>query len=146
MQITVNFDSLGELKTFAAEMAVGNGETLKVMEPKLEPVAPQTAYAAAPTAPIQQPAPVAPTTPVQQPVPVTSPPVHAPQPASSVPTSTATYTLDDIAGAAMTLMDSGRQNDLLGLLQSFGVEALPALPQSQYGAFATALRGLGAQI
>lgn len=142
MQITVNFDSLGELKTFVAEMAVGNGETLKVTEPKLEPVVPQTAYAAAPTAPIQQPAPVAPTTPVQQPAPV----APAPQPASSVPTSTATYTLDDIAGAAMTLMDSGRQNDLLGLLQSFGVEALPALPQSQYGAFATALRGLGAQI
>lgn len=46
----------------------------------------------------------------------------------------------------MTLMDSGRQADLQGLLKTFGVEALPALPKEQYGAFATALRGMGAQI
>ena len=35
---------------------------------------------------------------------------------------------------------------LLQLLKDFGVEALPTLQPEQYGAFATALRGLGAQI
>lgn len=65
---------------------------------------------------------------------------------AGVPTSAVEYTLDDLARAAMTLMDSGRQPDLLQLLSNFGVSALPALPKEQYGAFATALRGMGAQI
>jgi hypothetical protein len=68
------------------------------------------------------------------------------QPITSVQTSVASYTMDDLANAAMTLMDAGRQPDLLNLLAQFGVESLPALPQEQYGVFATALRELGAQI
>ena len=63
-----------------------------------------------------------------------------------VQTTTQNYTLDDLARAAMTIMDSGRQGELVGLLSQFGIEALPALPQAQYGAFATALRGMGAKI
>ncbi|MDD3253102.1 MAG: hypothetical protein PHV18_11135 [Lachnospiraceae bacterium] len=63
-----------------------------------------------------------------------------------VPTTAATYTLDDLGRAGMTLMDSGRQGDLLNLLAQFGVATLPEIPPAQYGAFATALRGLGAQI
>jgi hypothetical protein len=68
------------------------------------------------------------------------------QPVTSVQTSVPSYTMDDLANAAMTLMDAGRQPDLLNLLAQFGVESLPALPPEQYGAFATALRELGAQI
>lgn len=67
-------------------------------------------------------------------------------PVQPVATSAATYTLNDIANAAMTLMDSGRQPELVQLLAGFGVEALPALPQERYAEFATALRGLGARI
>ena len=55
------------------------------------------------------------------------------------------YTLDDLARAAMPLMDT-HMADLQRLLQSFGVEALPNLPKEQYGAFATALRGMGGRI
>ncbi len=80
--------------------------------------------------------------PVQQVPPVqNTPPMNSP-----VQTSQVSYTMDDLAKAAMTLMDAGRQGELLNLLAQFGVEALPSLPQGQYGAFATALRGLGAQI
>ena len=46
----------------------------------------------------------------------------------------------------MTLMDKGMQNQLQELLTSYGVEALPALPREMYGNFATALRGMGANI
>lgn len=99
------------------------------------PVIPQPA--SVPTAPV---APV-PTQPVQMPVAPQAVPVQA-----AVPTSMPAYTLDDLARAAMVLMDSGRQPDLQKLLTNFGVEALPALPPEQYGAFATALRGMGAQI
>ena len=78
---------------------------------------------------------------VQPPVTSQAVPVQA-----AVPTSAPAYALDDLARAAMTLMDSGRQPDLQKLLSDFGVEALPALPPERYGAFATALRGMGAQI
>lgn len=65
---------------------------------------------------------------------------------TEVPTSAVTYSIDDLASAASTLMDAGRQNDLIALLGQFGVESLPALGHEQYGAFATALRGMGAKI
>lgn len=112
--------------------------------------APQAEASFAPqmAASVQQPA----AAPTQQPLPVqqaaqqitTVPTPPASQ--AAVPTSTATYTLDDLSRAGMTLMDSGRQNDLLNLLTQFGVTSLPDLPAAQYGAFATALRGLGAKI
>lgn len=100
-------------------------------------------------APVMQPAP-APTAPAQQapisaPTPTAAPQAAIPQP-QQVPTTTAAYTLDDLARAAMPLMDAGRQADLQQLLKLFGVEALPALQPGQYGAFATKLREMGAQI
>lgn len=91
--------------------------------------------------PVQQAAPAT-TPPVQQMAPVTPPPVQQ----APVQTAAPSYTADDLARAAMTLMDSGRQGDLINLLAQFGTDALTHLPQEQYGAFATALRGLGAPI
>ncbi|OYP55065.1 hypothetical protein CG709_01525 [Lachnotalea glycerini] len=73
-------------------------------------------------------------------------PTSATNQQTTIQTATTSYTLDNLSAAAMTLLDTGRQPDLLNLLAQFGVESLPALPQEQYGAFATALRGLGAQI
>jgi hypothetical protein len=69
----------------------------------------------------------------------------APAPAA-VPTASTNYTMDQLALAATQLMDAGRQADLFGLLQGFGVPALTALPKEQYGAFATQLRAMGAKI
>lgn len=157
MNITVTFDSLTEVKEFAA---VFSRQATEVKAP--EPVIPQdiTAPAAAPqpavpiapavpVAPIQTVAPVAAVVPAQQPVvpaaPAASPVPTVPVP-QAVPTSTRTYTPDELAKAAMQLMDSGRQNELLELLRQFGTNSIPALQPSQYGAFATALRGMGAQI
>ena len=107
--------------------------------PAQPPVAQQPGYQAPPVTPAVPTAPQAPSS-------IPQPAAPAQQAAPQVPTSPKEYTLDELATAAMGLMDSGRQADLLGLLQSFGVEALPALPKGQYGAFATALRGMGAQI
>lgn len=67
-------------------------------------------------------------------------------PAPTVQTAAQTYTADDLARAAITLVDAGRMQELQQLLANFGVEALPMLRPDQYGAFATALRGLGARI
>lgn len=66
--------------------------------------------------------------------------------ATPVQTSTLTYSMDDLAKAAVQLVDAGRMNELQQLLGRYGVQALPQLPPEQYGAFATDLRGLGAQI
>lgn len=142
--IRVDFKDFNEMAEFARQLL--GGQAGKVPEaPAVQPV---------PTAPVVQPA----SMPIQAPqtaaVPtapmVTAPAAAAPatpaQPAAAVPTAQSSYTLDDLARAGMTLMDSGRQGDLLQLLARFGVDALPALPQAQYGAFATALREMGAQI
>ena len=127
--IHVDFMDFNEMAEFARQLL--GGQAGKVPEAPAVPV--QAQAAAVPTAPVvTAPAAAAPATPAQ--------------PAAAVPTAQSSYTLDDLARAGMTLMDSGRQGDLLQLLARFGVDALPALPQAQYGAFATALREMGAQI
>lgn len=129
-----------EPTTPAGRVPVAPGTPVPVAAPEPVPVVPVQAAVqpAAPVTPSQ--ATTAPATPVMPVQPL------APPAASAVPTTQASYTLDDLARAGMTLMDSGRQGDLLQLLARFGVDALPALPQAQYGAFATALREMGAQI
>lgn len=64
----------------------------------------------------------------------------------TVPTEAASYTQNDLALAASQLMDAGKQPELLGLLQKFGVPSLVDLKTEQYGAFATELRNMGAKI
>lgn len=63
-----------------------------------------------------------------------------------VSTTSVSYSLDDLSRAAMVLMDKGLQSQLQQLLSTYGVASLPELPKEQYGNFATALRGMGAQI
>lgn len=90
--------------------------------------------------PTQQTAPTTPPVQQQQQAPVQQPQLQA------VPTSAPTYTFDQLAVAATQLMDAGRMADLQQLLSSFGVQALMELPETQFGAFATKLRELGAKI
>ena len=134
MGITVEFKDFEEMVDFARQLIGGSvtattGFVQPVQEAPTQQEAPQTNSAKG--------------VPVQQ---STSAPQTAPTTTNPVQTSTTDYTMDDLANAAMTLMDAGRQGDLLNLLAQFGVDALPSLPQEQFGAFATALRGLGAQI
>ncbi len=65
--------------------------------------------------------------------------------ASGQPTTPA-YTLDQISRAGVSLVDAGKMQQLLELLGRYGVQAITQLQPEQYGAFATELRGLGAQI
>ena len=92
--------------------------------------------------PAQQPAQQVP---AQQPAQQVPAPTQQAQP-QQVPTQAPTYTMDQLAVAATQLMDSGKQQELLNLLQTFGVQALTQLQKDQYGAFATKLRELGAKI
>ena len=56
------------------------------------------------------------------------------------------YTVDQIMAAGAMLMDAGKANELINLLHSFGVQAVMDLKQEQLGAFATAMREMGAKI
>lgn len=113
------------------------------------PVAPAAPVNPTPAPVVPVAAPVAPTAPAPtNAAPVAPVASAAPtNPAPAVPVTTApTYTLDQISRAGAALLDAGKTDALLGLLDKFGVAAVTQLQPEQYGTFATELRGLGAQI
>ena len=75
--------------------------------------------------------------------PAAAPVAHAP---AAVPVTAPTYTVDQIARAGASLVDAGKMEQLLALLARYGVAAVTQLQPDQFGAFATELRALGAQI
>lgn len=77
------------------------------------------------------------------PVPVT---VSAPPPVTAAPTAAPQYTLEQLTKAGADLAQAGKMDQLLALLTQYGVRAVTQIPPEQYGAFATALRGLGAAL
>lgn len=147
MQITVTFNSLNELKAFTEKVLVGDTGSSVDLRAATEEPAQQTPVQKMPTAPVAPTAPAAPPAPAAPAAPAApTAPVAPATPAAPVPTTQVSYKPDDLARAAMSLMDSGRQPDLIALLGQFGVVSIPDLRPEQYGAFATALRGMGAQI
>lgn len=85
-------------------------------------------------------------TPVSQPVAPQAGPV---QPVvTPVATTEHVFTVDELAKAATDLMtvNPAITVQLQQLLANFGVQAMPELPAERYGEFATALRGMGANI
>lgn len=107
-----------------------------------------TAAQTQPSVPTQQPpVPTQAITPQpgQMPAPVTT--AQPAQPAPGVPLAEPPkYTVEQIMAAGATLMDAGKVNELMNLLHSFGVQAVMDLKPEQLGAFATAMRELGAKI
>ncbi len=132
------------LVTPLLELCAGKADKQATQAPTEAPMIGMGA-AQATTSPAVAPMPVVPAVPVSQPAPVPVPEVPAVA-AAPVPTETHTYTRDELSGAAALLMDQGKQNELRGLLAQFGVNSLIRLPEEQFGAFAAALRGLGAAI
>lgn len=114
-------------------------------------IAPPAPVGSAPTQP-----PAAPVSPPTSAVPVTpTPPATAPAPSTPAPavpvaptTPSPGYTLEQLstAGANLTRADPSKMAQLVALLQQYGVQAVTQLAPEHYGAFATALRGLGAAI
>ena len=132
VNVTIRIDRIDDLIKAAGMLAGLHGEEAS---PAQKPYSAQIAQAtqipaqamtgqASPAAPIAQPA----------------------QEAAPVPTAEHTYTAEDLQVAAVALVDKGMMVQLQGLLQQFEVNSLPELPAEKYGAFATALRGMGAQI
>lgn len=106
-------------------------------------------YAATPTIPPTPPAapvvPVAATAP-SPPAQGATIPTSAPTANAAPPTTAPTYTLDALARAGATLAQSGKMEQALALLAKYGIQTVNQLKPEQYGAFATELRALGAQV
>lgn len=159
-EITIKGSTPAELFANLAQMAAANANAA--------PAVPQVPVAHTPTAspmaaqpPVATPAPVVSPAPNANPTPtfaaVPNPaPVAAPAPApaapiptaapAAVPTAAPTYTLDALARAGAALAQAGKMEQALALLAKYGVQTVNQLKPEQYGAFATELRALGAQI
>lgn len=129
-----------ELKTFLNYSNIPTKE-----EPPTAPVVPATVQAP-PVAPVTQPAPVAPVVPTSVSVPTTPNPVQA-SPTPAVPVAPVKeYTLEEIQVALQPLMDAGRTNEIVGLMQKYKVASLPELPKDQFPNLVVDLRNMGARI
>lgn len=126
INVTVNAPELAEALNNLAAALKGA---------KLEPAASKTGKA-------DKPAPVPPADYMPPADTAPAPATPAPVPVAPAPT----YSRDQIMTAGAALIDAGKINELMGLLNSFGVQAVTQLKQDQLGAFATELRKLGAQI
>lgn len=134
IDLNVNAIELADAIKALSAALTGSGVSLgaQVNQPQPAQVIqfPQVSASAQPIQPQQ----TAPTAPPQAP------------PTSGVPTSTQAYTMDQLAVAATTIIDAGRRQEVVQLLAQFGAPSLMLLPKEQYGAFATALRSIGAKI
>lgn len=145
-QVTVVYKDFDEMVAVARELLKGE---LKPEQTPDTPAMDSNVTAGYSPAPAVNPTRVTATAPASEAVAaavVTAPAPVGQSVAPTVPTTEHTYTRDELSRAAMTLMDKGMQVQLQQLIQSYGVASLVELPADQYGNFATALRGLGAQI
>jgi hypothetical protein len=148
MEIVIKTPDLSHaLESLAAAISMSHSQAqpLQAVSPQHPDEDPKPVQAVTPTqaAPVQSLPTAAPQAEQQA---QSQPPTAQPQP-QPLPTTTKQYSLDDLARAAGQLMDSGKQNELINLLNNqFKVQSLNVLPVVQYGSFATALRGLGAQL
>ena len=150
INVTVNAPEIAEaLNNLAAALKGAKPEPAASKTGKADKPAPvppadymppaDTAPAPAAPAPAVTPAPAPAPAPVQ--APVTPAPAPAPVPVAPAPT----YSRDQIMTAGAALIDAGKINELMGLLNSFGVQAVTQLKQDQLGSFASDLRKLGSQ-
>lgn len=132
-----------ELKLFLSYSNIPTTE-----EPPTAPVVPATVQAPL-VAPVAQSTTVAPVVPTSVSVPTTPEPIQAPPapPAPAVPVAPVKeYTLEEIQVALQPLMDAGRTNEIVGLMQKYKVASLPELPKDQFPNLVVDLRNMGARI
>ena len=141
----------------AGTINMSSGERVQPAAPTA-PVNPIPAQAAQQTAaPVitpptaEQPTPpIVPLVPVAPPVPTVPTETAAPAvnaaPTAAVPTAAPQYTLEMIATAGSALIDAGKMDQLMLLLNKFGVASLTDIDPNNYGAVANELRAMGAAI
>lgn len=136
-----------ELKLFLSYSNIPTTE-----EPPTAPVVPATVQAP-PVAPVAQPTPIAPVVPTSAPLQAHPDPVPThPDPAPAPPTPAVPvapvkeYTLEEIQVALIPIMDAGRTNEIVGLMQKYGVSDLTKVPKDSYPQLIQDIRNMGARI
>lgn len=142
-----------QIKTYLSEFHVSEPKTIptEVINPANITPDPVQNVAVEPVviAPIEQPtvqpeptvptvAPTVPTAPVTE----TTTPVTPAVPVAPVKE----YTLEEIQVAMQPLMDAGKIDQIITLLQRYGVSSLPEITKDRYGELITDLRALGARL
>ena len=164
MKIDLSFESIADLQKFIKDFdrmfgSSGWQDVKQVESPfrqqtlPVKPVAPVVPVT--PVAPVT-PAPVAPVTPAPvtpapvQVAPVTPAPVQVapvtPVAPAPVQVTAPSYTKEELLRAAASLRTLGKVNELIALNSQFGLKCLTDIMPEQFGAYATALRGLGVSI
>lgn len=129
-----------ELKLFLSYSNIPTTE-----EPPTAPVVPATVQAP-PVAPVAQPTPVAPVVPTSVSVPTTPEPQQAPTTPAVPVAPVKEYTLEEIQVALIPIMDAGRTNEIVGLMQKYGVSDLTKVPKDSYPQLIQDIRNMGARI
>lgn len=156
IRITVDCPDLVNAATTLANAMAGVKPATNPAATNVSGTAPVAQYGSAapvstqtPTPPVAQtaPAPVAQVNPTYPSMPTSYPSNTAPVTAAPVAQAPA-FTLEQVskAGADLITAQPAKMQDLMALLQQYGVQTIQALPTDKLGAFATALRGMGAQI
>lgn len=158
-EIKITLDTTARLESAVYRLAEALSgreiiDTVKADNQSAPAVVPAVAQPAPIPAPAVTPAAVQPTPvpapayaqPIAQPAP--APAQSAPAPVPLAQPTVPTYTKEQVAraGAELIQRDPAKSNELQGLLARFGAPYINALPDEQLGAFATALRQLGANI
>lgn len=144
INVTVNCPDLMKAATLLANALGG----IEIKEPAVAPSAAAAPVVVAPAVPVNNAA----TNPINGQSLIHSTPMNCPSNTPSVtniPLALApTFTLEQIskAGADLVTAQPAKMQELMGLMAQFGVQTVNALKPDQLGAFATALRGMGAQI
>ncbi|MCC8043871.1 MAG: hypothetical protein LIP12_00020 [Clostridiales bacterium] len=56
------------------------------------------------------------------------------------------YTLDELSTASADLIDKGKMQQIMSIIQKYGVKAINQLRPDQFAAYAADIRGIGAKI
>jgi len=129
-----------ELKLFLSYSNIPTTE-----EPPTAPVVPATVQTP-PVAPVAQPTTVAPVVPTSVSVPTTPEPQQAPTTPAVPVAPVKEYTLEEIQVALIPIMDAGRTNEIVGLMQKYGVSDLTKVPKDSYPQLIQDIRNMGARI
>lgn len=138
---TINMSS-GERVQPAVPTAPVNPTPAQATQPTAAPaITPPTAEQPTPPIVPSVPVPTVPTVPTE----TATPAINA-APTPTVPTAAPQYTLEMIATAGSALIDAGKMDQLMLLLNKFGVASLTDIDPNNYGAVANELRAMGAAI
>lgn len=138
MELTINVNGLDRLAEAIEQLVqIWGGGIPAIVQQQAQPMQQPPVQ----QQPVQQP---------MQPQPIQQTPLPVPQqpPMQVIPTTPVSqaFSMDQLAIAATSIVDAGKQDVLMGILSQFGVQFLTQISPDNYPALAARLREAGARI